>query len=137
MVNKVILIGNLGADAEIREFDGGSRKASFSLATSDSYKDKLGNWVDQTDWHNIEVWNPSDHLVANLFKGTKLFVEGKLKCNSYDDSAGNKRHFYYIKSSMVRVLSSSGSTSDTPSNNETHPGMTGGFDGIGNDDLPF
>lgn len=141
MINKVILIGNIGADAEIRSFEGGARKATFTLATSDGYYDKKNNnqWVEQTDWHSIEIWNPSDHLVANLFKGTKLYIEGKNKCNTYDGTDGQKKYFYHVKASTVRVLGSNGASQQNTTGE--HPGMAGSFpdssSGDGSDDLPF
>lgn len=139
MINKVILVGIIGADAEVKSFSENARKATFSLATADGYFDKKNNnqWVDQTDWHNVEVWNPSEHFVANAFKGTTLYVEGKLKCNSYDDANGQKKYFYFIKAEKVRILKPAGGGAQAAAEN-VPPAMNGGFgNNEGNDDLPF
>ena len=139
MINKVILVGNIGADAEVKSFSENARKATFSLATADGYFDKKNNnqWVDQTDWHNVEVWNPSEHFIANAFKGTTLYVEGKLKCNSYDDANGQKKYFYFIKAEKVRILKYAGGGTQAAAES-VPPAMNGGFgNNEGNDDLPF
>ncbi|MCK9163461.1 MAG: single-stranded DNA-binding protein [Bacteroidales bacterium] len=91
-VNKVILIGNLGKDPEIIVFDG-IKKASFTLATSESYKNKDGEKIEQTEWHNIICWrNLADNAEKILKKGMHIYVEGKLRNNHWEDKDGNKRH---------------------------------------------
>lgn len=92
-VNKVILLGNLGKDPEERVFEGQRKVANFSLATSESYKDKNGNRVEQTEWHNIAVWGPlADIAMKFLKKGMTIYLEGKIKTRSWDDKEGNKRY---------------------------------------------
>ena len=89
-VNKVILIGNLGKDPEITNIGNDVKKAAFSLATSESYKNKDGNKVEQTEWHNIIVWRGlADVAEKYLHKGSKIYLEGKIKYRSYDDKDGN------------------------------------------------
>nr|NQU93410.1 single-stranded DNA-binding protein [Bacteroidota bacterium] len=89
-VNKVILIGNLGKDPDIMTFENGVKRAACSIATTESYKDKEGNWVDQTEWHNIVLWRWLAE--RNLLKGDTIYLEGKLRTRSWDDKDGNKRY---------------------------------------------
>jgi len=89
-INKVILVGNLGKDPEVMTFDNNVKKASFSIATTESFKDREGNWQDRTEWHNIVLWG---YLAEKkLFKGDQVYVEGKLRTRSWDDNNGNKRY---------------------------------------------
>lgn len=90
-VNKVILIGNLGRDPEIRKNPSGSSVCSFSMATTDKFTDKQGNRQEQTEWHNIVAWNRSAETMAQyLKKGSPVYVEGKLKTQSWDDNGTKK-----------------------------------------------
>ncbi len=92
-VNKVILIGNLGKDPEVRSLEGGAKVASFSLATNEVFKGKDGNKVEQTEWHNIVVWRGLAELAEKyLRKGSQIYLEGKIKTRSWDDKEGNKRY---------------------------------------------
>ena len=93
-VNKVILIGNLGNDPEIRNLENGSKLARFSIATSESYTDKqTGQRRDITDWHNIVVWRGlADVAEKYLRKGAKIYVEGKLKTRSWQDDSGQTKY---------------------------------------------
>jgi single-strand DNA-binding protein len=96
--NTVSLIGRLGMDPEVTKFESGSMLARFSLATSDSYKDKNGEWVDNTEWHNIVAWGKSAELVKDkLQKGTEIALEGKLEHDSYTTKEGEKRTKTQIK----------------------------------------
>lgn len=89
-VNKVILVGNLGKDPEIMTFENGVKRAAVSVATTESYKDKEGNWVEQTEWHNVVLWRWLAE--KNVIKGDQVYVEGKIKTRSWDDKDGNKRY---------------------------------------------
>lgn len=92
-VNKVILIGNLGKDPEIRQLETGVKVASFSMATTESYKGKDGNRVDQTEWHNIVLWRGLAEVAEKyLKKGNTVYVEGKIRTRSWEDKEGNKRY---------------------------------------------
>ncbi len=92
-INKVILVGNLGKDPEIRTLENGTKVAQFSLATSESYKDKAGNWQDQTEWHNIVVWRYLAEKAENsLKKGSKIYLEGKIRTRSWTDKENNTRY---------------------------------------------
>ena len=101
-LNKVILIGNLGKDPEIMTFENGVKKASYSLATTESYKDKEGNWVDQTEWHNIVAWRW--HAEKNLIKGDQIYVEGKLKTRTWDDAEGRKHYMTEVFADKIIQL---------------------------------
>lgn len=92
-VNKVILLGNLGADPELRYTQGGTAVMSMRLATAESYKDKAGEWQERTEWHNVTVWAArAEGLAKVLAKGSRLYVEGSLRTSSYEDRDGNKRY---------------------------------------------
>ncbi len=93
-VNKVILVGNLGKDPEVQYLDNSVSVARFSLATNDSYKDKDGNRVDQTEWHNIPAWRGLAKIAEDfLKKGSKIYLEGKIRTRSWDDKqTGEKKY---------------------------------------------
>jgi|SRR2546428_1278937 len=91
-INKVILVGHLGKDPELRHLDGGVKVASFPLATSETYT-KEGKKVEQTEWHNIVMWRGlADIAEKFLVKGKLVYIEGKLRTRSWDDKEGNKRY---------------------------------------------
>ena len=95
-LNKVILIGRLGKDPEIISFENGSKKMSVSLATSERYRDRDGNWQEQTDWHNLVSWGNLALDIAekrrNYVKGDLMYVEGRIKTRQYTDSQNNMRY---------------------------------------------
>jgi single-strand DNA-binding protein len=93
-VNKVLLLGNVGKDPEIRATGGGTMVASFTLATSDRQKDAQGNWQDRTEWHNLKAFGRTAEIVRDYVKkGHKLFIEGKITTSSWDDKeSGQKRY---------------------------------------------
>lgn len=102
--NKVILVGNVGKDPEIRRFEN-NIKASFSLATSETYTPKGGDKVTQTEWHNIVAWRRLAELSENYIrKGTQILVEGKLRYRSYDDRDGNKRYVVEVEAEAIQLL---------------------------------
>ena len=89
-INKVILVGNLGRDSEVMTFDNNVKKASFSIATTESFKDREGNWQERTEWHNIVLWG---YLAdKKLLKGDQVYIEGRLRTRSWEDNSGNKRY---------------------------------------------
>lgn len=146
-VNKVILIGNVGKDPEIRHLDSGVAVANFPLATSESYTAKNGDRVSTTEWHNIVLWRGlADVAEKYVKKGMQLYIEGRIKSRSYDDKDGNKRYITEIYGDSMRMLTtkdSAGSVSEnsggdsssaTPSSyNEPDVDDSGGDE----DDLPF
>jgi single-strand DNA-binding protein len=104
-VNKVILIGNLGRDPEIRHLEGGVSVANFPIATTESYKDKTGNRVEQTEWHNIVMWRGLAEVAEKyLRKGMTIYVEGKLRTRSYDKD-GQKHYRTEVLSDNMTILS--------------------------------
>lgn len=104
-VNKVILIGHVGKDPEVKHLDGGVTVAKFSLATNETYTDKSGQKVNHTEWHNIVVWRGLAETVEKYVKSGKLlYIEGKLKTTSYDDKDGNKRYTTNVVCESFRFL---------------------------------
>lgn len=92
-VNKVILIGNLGKDPEVRHLEGGVAVARFPIATSESFKDKSGQRQERTEWHNIVVWRGLAEVAEKyLKKGNSVYIEGKLRTNNYQDKDGIQRY---------------------------------------------
>lgn len=105
-LNKVQLIGHVG-QIEIKSFDGqnGPRKcATFSLATTERYKDRSGNIVNNTEWHNIVSWNHAEVCEKYVQKGTQLYIEGKLRTRSWEDKSGNKRYVTEIMADSLQLL---------------------------------
>jgi single-strand DNA-binding protein len=104
-VNRVILIGNLGKDPEIRSLEGGVKVANFSLATTETYKGKNGERVDATEWHNIVLWRGLAEVAESyLKKGNTIFVEGKIKTREWTDKDGNKRYTTEIVADNMVML---------------------------------
>jgi single-strand DNA-binding protein len=93
-INKVILLGRLGKDPETQYLENGTPLSRFTLATNDRYKDKTGNWVDQTEWHNVVVWRGLAEIAEKyLKKGSLIYLEGKLRTRSWDDKESNTKKF--------------------------------------------
>lgn len=106
MVNRVILIGNLGKDPEVRRLENGAAVAKFSLATHENYKDKSGEWQKQTEWHEVVVWrNLAERAESTLKKGMSVYVEGKLTHRSWQDQDGNTRRTTEVLASYFRIIS--------------------------------
>lgn len=114
-INKVILVGNLGRDPEVTTYENGVKRAAFSLATTESYRDKEGNWQEQTEWHNIVLWRWLAE--KNLVKGDKIYLEGRLRTRSWDDENGQKRYTTEIQGDKVLKLASAGSQPYNPDGN--------------------
>ena len=135
-VNKVILLGYLGKDPEIQHFDSGVKKAAFSLATTETYKNKEGNKVEQTEWHNIVLWrNLADVAEKYLKKGAQIYIEGKIRTRSWEDKENNKRYVTeVIGDNMTMVGNKKGASSDI-SNIETTSNEP--IASAPDDDLPF
>jgi single-strand DNA-binding protein len=108
-VNKVILIGNLGRDPELRYTPGGSPVTKFTLATTMRWKDKEGQQQERTDWHNIVAFGRQAEVCNEyLKKGSQVYVEGRIQTRSYDDKNGNKRYITEIIAQLVRMLGRKG-----------------------------
>ena len=121
-VNKVILIGNLGKDPEVKTV-GSDKVANFTLTTNESYKDKDGNKVDQTEWHNIVMWRKLAELAEKyLTKGSQIYLEGKLKTRSWEDQDGNKKYMTEIQAfSMTFLGKATGTQSTAPAPQQAAP----------------
>ncbi len=148
-VNKVILVGNLGADPEVKYLEGDNVVANLSLATTEAYKDRSGNRVEQTEWHDLELWGQQAKIAEQyLKKGSQIYVEGKIKSDKWTDEQGQNR-----KKVRIRVLSftmlggkpeGSGPSSTQSSSPQAKPSqapMQSSGDKMvmdeGDDDLPF
>src|SRR5690606_31427151 len=108
-INKVILIGNLGADPEIRHLPNGSVVANFNMATSESYTNRNGEKVTQTEWHRIELWDTQAKLAEQyLKKGHSVYIEGKLKYDNWQDQDGNNRTTTKIRALSMQFLGGRG-----------------------------
>jgi single-strand DNA-binding protein len=145
-VNKVILVGNVGKDPEIRHLDSGVAVANFPLATSESYIAKNGDKVTTTEWHNIVLWRGLAEVAEKyVTKGRQLYIEGRIRTRNYDDKDGVKRYVTEIYGDVMQLLGSKdGATSGSPatqiSQNQTpatsisEPDFE---DQAGDEDLPF
>lgn len=104
-VNKAILVGNVGKDPEVRHLEGGVSVARFTLATSETYKNKSGEQVKNTEWHNIVAWRQLAELAEKYIrKGSQIYIEGKITNRQYDDKEGNKRYINEIVADSIRLL---------------------------------
>jgi len=105
MKNRVQLIGNLGAAPEVRNLNSGKKVAQFSIATSETYKNSAGERVQETQWHQVVVWNKLAEIAENyLEKGKRVAVEGKLTYRSYEDKNGVKRYVTEVLASDILML---------------------------------
>ncbi len=104
-VNKVILVGNVGKDPEVRYLEKGVAVAKFPLATSETYKGKDGEKVTTTEWHNVVLWRGLAETVEKYVKkGSQLYIEGKIRTRTYDDKDGNKRYVTEIVADLMQML---------------------------------
>ena len=141
-INKVILVGNTGKDPEVRHLESGVTVASFSLATSETYKNKSGEKITNTEWHNIVVWRGLAKVVENYVKkGSKLYIEGKLTHRKYEKD-GQTKYFTEILCRELTMLDSkdSGTNNNVDSsknniNNTVEEPDIDNFNDV--DDLPF
>ena len=109
MVNRVIRVGNLGRDAELRYTQGGSPVANFNLATVEKWKDKGGKLQEKTEWHRVQLWGKvAESLHAYLTKGKQVYVEGKIATRKWKDRDGNDRSSTEIKADNIRLLGGKG-----------------------------
>lgn len=137
MVNRVTLIGRVGVDPDVRHLDSGVSVARFTLATNESYTDKSGNKVSNTEWHNIVVWRGLSEVVEKYVKkGDLLYIEGKLRHLTYEDKNGNKQYRTDVICETLRML---GGKDRKESNQDTHqpaPQENSNIPEL-SDDLPF
>jgi single-strand DNA-binding protein len=126
-VNKVILVGNLGKEPELKYFEGNIAKLSFSLATSETYKDKNGNKTEHTEWHNIVLWrNLAETAEKILKKGMQIYLEGKIQTRQWTDKDGFKKSITEIVGENFLLL-----------NNRTKPDTGSNNGDFGSGNLPY
>jgi len=149
-VNKVILVGNLGRDAELRYTPGGAAVATINMATTEVWNDKGGQRQEKTEWHRVVLWGKSaESLTEYLTKGKQIYVEGRLQTRQWDDKDGNKRYTTEIRGDRIVLLGGGGgrggggmSRGGGGGSEETagHGGAAPAPDGpepITDDDIPF
>jgi single-strand DNA-binding protein len=152
-VNKVILLGNVGKDPEIRSTGGGTMVANFTLATSDRFQDASGNWQDRTEWHNLVAFKRTAEIVRDYVKkGTKLYIEGKIQTRSWDDKeSGQKKYRTEIIVNDLSLLSGREEGGSSGGYSRSSSSSTASFDQrqsaasdeyaqsaeISDDDIPF
>lgn len=118
-VNKVILVGNLGQDPELRYTGSGTAVCNMRLATNESYKDRDGNWVDKTEWHTVVAWDQLAEICnEHLEKGSQVYFEGSLQTRSWEDRDGNTRYSTEVKAREMRFLDSRREGADVPSSQD-------------------
>lgn len=105
-INKVILVGNVGKDPEVRYLEGGIAVANFPVATTESFRDKMGNKQEQTEWHQIVLWRKLAEVAEKYVrKGQQVYIEGKIRSRSWEDKEGNKRYTTEIFGDVLTILS--------------------------------
>ena len=137
-INKVILIGNVGKDPEVRHLDSGVAVASFPLATSETYRNKNNEKVTNTEWHNIVIWRGLAEVAEKYVKkGNPLYIEGKIRTRSWDDKDGNKRYTTEIVADNMQMLGSKQSNEESASAPENATVENLENTPTEEDDLPF
>lgn len=138
-VNKVILVGNLGKDPEIRHLENNVSVANFTLATTETYKDKSGQKQSQTEWHNVVLWRGLAEIAEKfLKKGNQVYIEGKLRTRSWNDKEGNTRYTTEVVADNMTML---GGKRDNEERSSSYSSSEASFDNSSyddkEDDLPF
>jgi single-strand DNA-binding protein len=146
-VNKVILVGNLGRDAELRYTPGGAAVATLNLATTEVWNDRNNQRQEKTEWHRVILWGKqAESLQEYLTKGKQIYVEGRLQTRQWDDKDGNKRYTTEIKADRITLLGGGGGGAGRGAGVERSSGgasMGGGMEDmpidqpITDDDIPF
>jgi single-strand DNA-binding protein len=142
-VNKVILVGNLGRDAELRYTPGGAAVATLNLATTEVWNDRNNQRQEKTEWHRVVLWGKqAESLQEYLTKGKQIFVEGRLQTRQWDDKDGNKRYTTEIKADRITLLGGGGGRGAGGAERGGGAAMGGGMDEppmepITDDDIPF
>jgi single-strand DNA-binding protein len=138
MINKAIIIGNLGADPEVRYTQSGTPVATFSVATTERWKDKEGQQQESTEWHRIVAWNKLAEVCGEyLHKGSKVYLEGKITTRKWQDQAGNDRYTTEIVIRDMKMLDRrEGGQSSHGAGGGDYPEPPPGYGGMG-EDVPF
>ena len=138
-LNKVMLIGNLGKDPEVRYTPSGVAVASFNLATSERFKNKSGEWEERTEWHRVTLWSKLAEIAGEyLAKGKTVYIEGRLQTRKWQDNSGNERYTTEIVGERMQMLSPKGETRRGGDTN-SEPVNSGGNEEppFQDDDIPF
>ena len=139
-LNKVMLIGNLGKDPEVRYTASGQAVASFSLATSERYKSKSGDWEEKTEWHNVVLWGKQAETAKDyLSKGKTVFIEGRLQTRKWQDKDGRDRYTTEIVGEKMQFVGPKGDGGGRQSSRDMEPSEPY-YDPVGSnpdDDIPF
>lgn len=139
-INKVILVGNVGKDPEVRTFDSGNKVANFPLATSEKYTNKSGEKVENTEWHNIAVFGKLADIVEKyVVKGQQLYIEGKIKTRSWEKDGEKKYMTEIVLMGFNDSLQMLGTKSSSPEQQTQTPQAPSSLDAPpqGEEDLPF
>ncbi len=138
-INKVILVGNLGKDPEMRYLEGGAARANFTLATTEVFKDKNGNRAEHTEWHYVVMWRSLAETAEKILKkGAQVYIEGKLQTRVWQDKEGHKRNITEIVADHFLLLTKKEphTSAEAPPPPPT-PGKENTGEFKGGDDLPF
>lgn len=149
-LNKAMIIGNLGNDPEVRYTQNNTAVATLSVATNERYRDKNGEWQENTEWHRVVAWGRlAEYAQQYIKKGTQVYVEGSIQTRSWEDQQGQKRYMTEIKARIIKILDSRNAgetTVDTTVSQERSSGdganrpvniAKDGDDEMFDDDLPF
>ena len=146
-INKVILVGNVGKDPEVKHLESNVSVAHFTLATSENYTNKAGEKVTTTEWHNIVCWRGLATIAENyIHKGSQIYVDGKIRTRSYDAQDGSKKYITEIYADTIQLLGKKGENSSAEGAKGVQPaGVSEPFNDAGSyknedkegDDLPF
>lgn len=145
-INKVILVGNVGKDPEVRHLDSETAVANFSLATSENYTNKNGERVENTEWHNIVCWRRLATLAENYIKkGSQLYIEGRIRTRFFDGQDGTKKYITEINADIIQLLGRKSESGQVEGNKIQQATVVGEppvdqdsyNNGNGEDDLPF
>lgn len=127
MINKVILVGNLGRDPEIRVLESGTKVAKFTMATNENYRDKNNEWQTITEWHNVILWRYlAESAERQLKKGSQVYIEGKLTHRKYQDKDGNDRYVTEVVANVMKSLDRRDSQFDSGFPSEEDDSFSGG-----------
>ncbi len=137
-VNKVILIGNLGADPEVRFTQNGTAVANLRLATNERYKDRNGEWQERTEWHRVVCFGRTAEVCQQyLKKGRQIYIEGRLQTREWEDQSGNRRFTTEVVATTMQMLGGRGGGGDDFVPNDAPAAAPAAGAPSADDDLPF
>ncbi|MGC9330382.1 MAG: single-stranded DNA-binding protein [Bacteroidales bacterium] len=125
MINKVILLGNVGKDPDINYIQPDVPRAKFPLATDESFKRKDGEWENRTEWHNIVAWrNMAKYVEGRIKKGMQAYVEGKIQTRKYEDQNGQEKYITQIVAQIIRIVNKRGMDENAPQSQQVQAGTS-------------